>query len=222
LSFADGVHDLKIYRIGMYENPTIDRLAELKSVRFAHFAAVGTWVDERQACESCGWHWQKLAPPLLVQWEPSSDEIGDFSWDGPFGYVFVVKDSVAKRLTDLRFECQYLAVDFVKPERKRKTIAFPYAGPKLVWGECSATLDLDLQASKVKRESSCSECGDVSYTFRYKDIEIQRRAWAGQRMFRITTNGRSSATFVTEEGRRVLEDEAFTNIGFSHAGKIVT
>ncbi len=38
--FADGVHGLKIYRIGMYENPTVDRLLEMKSVSFAHFAAV--------------------------------------------------------------------------------------------------------------------------------------------------------------------------------------
>jgi hypothetical protein len=109
----------------------------------------------------------------------------------------------------------------VKPERKRNTIAFPYAGPKLLWAECSATLDVDLRTSKVQMESSCSDCGDVRHTFRYKDITIRREAWTGQKMFRITTNGRSSATFVTEEGRRILEDEAFTNIGFSQAGKIV-
>ncbi len=205
----------------MHENPTVDRLAKMKSVRFAHFAVVGTWVDERQVCESCGWHWQKLAPPLVIQWEASSDHIGDFSWDGPFGYDFVVKESVAKRLRTLRFECGFLPVDFVKPEQKRNTIAFPYPGPKLLWAECSARLDLDFRASNVRMESSCSECGDVRYTFRNKEIAIRREAWTGQKMFRITSDGRSSATFVTEEGRRILQEEAFTNIGFSEAGNIV-
>jgi hypothetical protein len=209
---------LNIYLVGASKNLTVDRLAVMKSVGFAHFSAIGTWVDERHPCESCEWHWQTLSPPLLVQWEPSTDQIGDFSWDG--GYVFVVKGSVAKRLAALRFECQCLAVDYVKPERKRNTVAFPYVGPKLFWGECKATLDLNMKASKVKCESACAECGDMRYTFRYKNIAIRRKAWRGQKMFRITTNGRSSATFVTEEGRLLLENEAFTNIGFSLAGNI--
>jgi hypothetical protein len=39
-------------------------------------------------------------------------------------------------------------------------------------------------------------------------------------MFRITTNGQSTATFVTEEGRQMIEREEFTNIAFSEVGQI--
>jgi hypothetical protein len=212
---------VKIYLIGMFENPTAERLSQLKTASFAHFAAVGTWVSEREVCDSCDWHWQRIRDPLLVQWEPSTDRIGDFSWDGPFGYVFVVKVSVAEKLAELGIECTFLPVNVVRPKRKRNTVGFPYVGPRLVWGNCSATLNLDEDASKVKMESSCADCGDVRYTFRNAGIVIRRREWGGQHMFRIATNGRSRATFVTEQGREILENSGFSNIAFSLAGDIV-
>jgi hypothetical protein len=39
-------------------------------------------------------------------------------------------------------------------------------------------------------------------------------------MFRITTNGKSLATFVTEDCRNLIQDAGFTNIGFTDAGEI--
>jgi hypothetical protein len=204
----------------MYENPTADRLVAIKSVPFAHFSVLGTWADEREPCKVCGWHWQTLVAPLLLQWEPSTDVIGDFSWDGPFGYTFVVKAHVAHALKAIQFECYFHPVEYVKPERKRKTVQFPDQGPRLFWVQCSTRLELDPAASGVKLESSCSACGDVRYTFRNNGILIPASAWSGQRLFRITTNGRSDATFVTQEGRRLIENAGLSNISFSEAGQI--
>jgi hypothetical protein len=205
----------------MYENPTADRLVEMRSVEYAHFSALGTWEYEREPCKICGWHWQTIVPPLLVQWEPSTDVTGDVSWDGPFGYTFVVRQQVAKALNAMHFDCSFLPVEYVKPERKRNTVPFPYRGPRLLWGRCSASVELDMAASAVTLESSCSACGDVRYTFRNKGIVIRPTSWKGQKMFRITTNGRSGATFVTEEARRLLEGARFSNISFSEAGQIL-
>lgn len=207
----------------MYENPTADRLVRMKSVAFAHFSALGTWADERVPCKICGWHWQTIVPPLLVQWEPSTDVIGDFSWDGPFGYTFVVKESVAESLRAMHFECDFLPVSFMSPERKRnaRCVPYPYTGPKLLWGECGTFVDLDQEASHVELTSSCPACGDVRYTFRNSGIVIRREKWGGQRMFRITTNGRSAATFVSEEGLQLILDAGFSNVAFSEAGEIV-
>lgn len=73
-----GTQHLKIYRIGMYEDPTTDRLMAMKSVDFAHFAALGTW-SEGSVCKVCDAHTSDYIPPLLVQWERSTDVIGDFS-----------------------------------------------------------------------------------------------------------------------------------------------
>ncbi len=107
---------MKIYRIGMFMNPTADQIVRIKEVAFAHFSAVGTWVDERAPCKACGWHWQTIVSPLRVQWEPSTDKIGDFSWDGPFGYTFIVKSDIAEALKAMQMECDFFPVEFVPPE----------------------------------------------------------------------------------------------------------
>jgi hypothetical protein len=211
---------VKIYRIGMYANPNVERLAAMKTAPFAHFSAVGTWAYRREPCQVCTYYWQTKVPPLLVQWEPSSAEIGDFSWDGPFGLSFIVKNRVAKALKALRFECRFLPVEYVKPKRRRYVVQFPYEGPKLLWGQCSAVVELDKKPSRVKQLSSCPACGDVRHTILLKGITISRRMWNGEKMFTIATNG-PEMMFVTEEGRRMIEKAGFSNIAFSEAGQIL-
>lgn len=204
----------------MYENPTADRIAAITSVDFAHFSTIGTWVYRREPCITCDYYWQALVPPLLVQWEPSSARIGDFSWDGPFGFTFVVRKIVADTLQTLGFDCHFAPVKVVRPERKRNTVSFPYSGPKLLWGQCSANVDLDMAASCVVRESLCPACGDVRYTFRNSGIVIRRKDWNRQLMFRISTNG-PACVFVTADGRGRIEDAGFSNIAFTEAGQII-
>jgi len=204
----------------MYERATAEGIASLSTARFAHFSVTGTWVYRREPCKTCGYYWQETVAPLLVQWEPSSEMIGDFSWDGPFGYVFVVKSGVAEMLHSMHLECRFLPVDYVKPDRKRSTVPFPYDGPTLLWGQCTETVNVDMKASQVNVESSCSECGDVRYTFRDSGIIVRRKQMQQLKMFRIATNG-PALTFVTEEGRRLIENAALSNIAFSEAGQII-
>ena len=212
---------MKIYCLGLNEQFLAPEDIPIASVRFAFFSAVGTWTDEREPCKACGWHWQALAPPLLVQWERSSTEIGDFSWDGPYGTICVVKTSVAERLTKLGFDCHFSAVDYVKPNKKRRTVPFPYTGPRQLWLQSSPMVDLDMGASGVKLESCCDVCGDMRYTFRYEGIAIHRDQWNGRKIFRISTNGRADTMFVSEEGLRLLEETGFTNVQVRAAGEIV-
>ena len=210
---------MKIYRIGMYENPSVEWLANLTSVEFAHFSAIGTWSYRREPCKTCTYHWQDLVPPLLVQWERSTNRIGDFYWDGPIGDIFIVKRHVAETMNSLQFGCAFLPAEVVKPERKRNTVEFPYIGPELLWVRCNVTVDLDMRASKVVRESSCPDCGDVRYTNVDKGIVIRHKDWKGEKLFRISSNP-GEFCFVTEEGRRILEHARFSNIAFTEAGEI--
>ena len=214
---------MRIYRIGMYEKPTADRIVAMRSVDYAHFSALGTWVSEREVCKACGWHWQTYGPPLLVKWEPSSDAIGDFSWDGPFGYLFVVKEDVANSFRAMDIECRFLPVEYVAPDKKRevKSVPFPYKGPTLLWGCCDAFVDLDFTASNVSVRSSCEVCGSVRYTFRVDNIVIRRANWHGEKMFRLKSNGSSAATFVTEGARDLICRAGFSNVAFTLAGEIV-
>lgn len=122
----------------------------------------------------------------------------------------------------MQFECEFYSVEYVPPKRKVKTkcVAYPYDGPKLLWGKCEVFVDLDMQASSVALEDSCSVCGNVRYKFRRNGIVIRHQNWHGEKMFRITTNGKSLTTFVTEEGRRLIQQAGFSNVAFSEAGEI--
>ena len=193
----------------------------MKSIDFACFSALGTWASQREPCSSCGWHWEIKVPPLLVQWERSNEIIGDFSWDGPFGYTCIVKREVADMIRASQQTCRFMPIDFLKPDHKRNTVPFPCKGPLLSWLQCSAMIELDKEASGVKLESSCPACGDVRYTFRSSEIVIRSSQWGGEEMFRIASNGMSDATFVTEGGRRMIEERGFSNIEFTEAGEIV-
>jgi hypothetical protein len=158
--------------------------------------------------------------PVDSEWEPSTTTIGDFSWDGPFGYMFIVREDIVDFFHANKIECEFRSVEYAMPRKKRRTVPFPYSGPTLYWAECNTWLSLDMQASEVMCTSSCGKCGEVAYTFRNSGIVIARKNFHGEKMFRITTNGRSAATFVTEEGRRLIVEAGFSNVAFSEAGEI--
>jgi hypothetical protein len=208
----------------MYENPTTERLMVMKAAAFAYFSAIGTWASIREPCKACGWHWQVYSPPLLMQWERSTDLIGDFSWDGPFGYLYVVRENVATKLHEMQFDCSFLPTEYVPLKRKlnmRQRTWYPHESPNLLWGVCDTFVDLDMKLSSVELISSCSVCGAQRFTFRNNGIVIRRRNWRGNMMFRVTTNSNSLATFVTEQGRKLIQKADLSNVAFSEAGEII-
>ena len=248
----------------MFENPTTDRLLRIKTAPFAHFSAVGTWSPSEGCCPECTGSSQVRIEPMLVEWEPSTDIVGDFSWDGPFGYEFIVKEHVADCFRDHSFQCNFLRVEHVAPatnlstvenhgipsqilknlppdvanivatdrgvlgaakmttpRRRVRRVEFPYTGPTLLWPDCYAVVDLDYKASHVEVERVCSTCERTHYTFRNSGIVIRRKEWSGEKMFRIRTNGKSAATFVTDEGRAEIEAARISNVAFTYAGEIV-
>jgi len=215
---------MNIYCLGLNESLMSADKIRASDIRFAYFSALGTWSKGKGLCKSCQASGQDYIEPLLVQWEPSSDVIGDFSWDGPYGYTFVITEPIVDFFRHHNFVCKFLNVEYVEPEKsvmRWKCVPFPYTGPKQFWGECETFVNLDLEASNVELREDCQECGEKRYTFRYENIVIPRSNWHGEKMFRITTNGKSAATFVTEEGRRLIEEANFNNIVFRPAGTIL-
>ena len=216
---------MNVYLMRMYATPNVDDLSTITRARYAHFSAVGTWWPiPANVCAACNSHDQRLVEPLLLQWEPSAHVIGDFSWDGPFGFLCVAQPHVVSFFRDEQFEFAANTVEFVTPRRspsRNTPIPYPYCGPKLSWIESTSFVHLDRLASNVGVEMSCSMCGTVRYRFATEGLVIRRGAWDGQRMFRITSNGRSHATFVTDEGRCMIEGAGFSNVEFSFAGRII-
>jgi len=215
---------MRIHRLAMHDKANTDELIESGILgQFAHFSALGTWVGPAGLCDHCQNHSKDYAEPLLVQWEPSTDVIGDFSWDGPWGYLFLGTEPVVEFFQQHGLDCSFLGVEYVKPEasKRYKGVPYPYAGPRQFWGKCETFVDLDLEASGVDESEACPLCGTRDYTFKYEGIVIPRSNWHGETMFRITTNGKSKATFVTEEGRRLIEEAGFSNVASRPAGEIV-
>jgi len=215
---------MKIYCLGLPEdtNQLIEKLVREKTTAYAHFSAVGTWASIRDECAECKWHWQTRVPPMVVQWERSSTNIGDFSYNGPLGeYEFAVTERVAECLHDMGCMCSFHPVEYIQPETKRNTVPFPYTGPTLLWCECQAYVWPDMVASGIVVERACSACGDVRYTFKRDGIKIRRQFVGDLKMFRLVSNNWSAATFITEVLLQRLLEARFSNLLYRYAGEIV-
>jgi hypothetical protein len=191
---------------------------------YAHFSVLGTWYPvPGTVCAACGSHNQILVEPLVVKWEPSSNVVGDFSWDGPFGYVFIIRENVETFLRSHKCDVACASVKYVETESALvdgERVAVPQQRDKLRWACCNTRIKLEMEASNVFVKVQCELCGTRTYTFRRDGIVIKGGEWHGEMMFRIVTNGKSQATFVTEEGMHLLRSARFTNISFTHAGEI--
>lgn len=190
-----------------------------KPSEFAMPACVGTW-SEGYVCKACGQSTERLIEPVKVEWEPGTDVIGDFSWGG---YTAIVTETARRLLGDLNFKCEWGNVVVVPPTTKsrRRRVAYPYSGPPLHWLIPTNELRLNEEGSGVTLESDCRECGQRSYTFKRDGIIIDAADWNGEKMFLIQQFERSGATFVTEEGLRLLQEQEFTNLCPRLAGEIV-
>ena len=190
---------------------------------FAQFGVVGTW-SENGWCEECGYATKAIVPPLQIEWEPGSTDIGDFAWDG--GYTCVVQSRVRQFLREKGFKCRCAAVEHMPlSERVRKRdvrVTLPYTGPKLYWLDAIDKIVLDEKRSRVKTESVCSLCGRTEKTFKCDGIVIDADSWRPCHIFRIVQNEPSAATFVTDEGRQLLLAQDFSNLDFREAGRIDT
>ncbi len=191
--------------------------------RFAECSVVGSWSKGGKPCKACQLTTQDLTEPLLVEWEPGSDVIGDFSWGG---YTAVVKEEVKSFFERSHFECQFGIVKVVPfPERIKKSkipqAPFPYTGPVLHWLRPTEFVELDEKQSCVNIRVDCQECGQKDYTFRRTGLVIKATALGNRKLFRIKQFGKSKATFVTEEVATQLTHAGFSNFHCHEAGVIV-
>jgi len=187
--------------------------------RYARFSHLGTWTPGI-LCKACGQSTQRLTEPLLVEWEPDSESIADFSW---CSYVALITQEVAGKLLDEGFEIALGSVEFVKPAqiRSRKPrVAYPYSGPELFWMMPTERVRVDEERSNIRMDIDCKECGQKRYTFRRDGLVIDRKNWNSPKIFQIAQYTRSRAMFVNEEGRDIISRLGFTNVRFSEAGII--
>lgn len=191
-----------------------------KNEGFAEFSHVGTWSDG-DICEECENTTERLIEPLLIEWEPGYDMIGDFSW---CGYTSVIQPHVKKFMIDSSFECNFKKVEVVSPTTKKKKnqklIEFPYKGPELSWLFPNKYIKLNQEKSGVTLRTDCSLCKQKDYTFIMDKIVIDKAKWRGEKIFRIEQFIPSAATFITEDALNAISGRGFTNFGIHEAGFI--
>ncbi len=187
--------------------------------KYAMFSHLGTWSSNYKYCKSCDLHSQKLIEPLLVEWEPGTDVIGDFSW---CGYTMIVRDQVKQFFDDQKLNCWYGNIQVVSPKEKSrmKRVSYPYEGPKLYWAISKNRVLLNEEKSGVKLEIDCKVCGQKDYTFKQKGIVINKSDWKGEKMFLVDQFGKSKATFVIEPFLKELIFQKFTNFTYMESGVI--
>jgi hypothetical protein len=181
--------------------------------------------------------------PLVIEWEPDSDVIGDFSWPG-FDSDIIVTERVVMTMKEAAITGFELApVEMVEnSERAKRTsrrtrVKLPYVGPRIweLWVTEWAQLD---------RERSALTVTQIRGAERYEasGVEYQEAVWDPQRMalfkkrhprlhgqglyvragtavFRIPEF--PAWVFCTDDVKKLIERHRFTNVSFLEMGDVL-
>lgn len=138
------------------------RLDDPRDHAFAEAGRRGAWRAVRPGlCPECGAPGQERTSPLIIEWMPGSDVVGDFTWAG-LGDV-AVTERAADVLRAAGVAIELGPVEMVEPTRRARRrdrrVALPYRGPTLFELIPTRWIDLDRQRSSVVLEHACGTCG---------------------------------------------------------------
>jgi|ERR1700722_633255 len=206
-------------------------LARLDYSDYATASYEGTF-KKNPPCPNCknqGFQrWERISP-LVIEWQPDSDLIGDFTWPSGLGEL-VVTDRV-KQCLELQ---SVTGVDFgpvkmiqnpklKKPtrmsSRTKKRIWLPYEGPPL-WDMLTCSwCNLDMIASKRTITYECSICHRQEYSYTPDTpLVVNPDTWDGSEVFRIREMGR--LVFVLGRVKSIIEKNSFSNVTVEERGNI--
>lgn len=203
-------------------------------------------------CDRCSRGADYARPtPLVFEWEPGSDLIGDFTW--PDGARVAVKgpvyEALAQRFRGIHAEPVEMVQDpkLKRPKRPTKRtkprVWLPYVGPELVelWPERTVpflphtTLDIHLRCEDCGRELpniSGFEYKAHKWNPKLMDLvpDLQPRI-PGQGLFVAATEIGDTPIFrveeftemilCTDEVKTFIQEKGFTNVDFWEYGDVV-
>jgi len=205
-------------------------LANPRNYEFASCGRRGTWGPAKGICPECDASSQKRILPLIIEWEPWSDLVGDFSWPG-FNDEVVVSEKVRKALKGNYKGLAFLEIKMyqnpkvkrpTKPSRRtRPRVWLPYVGEKLWDMQATAWCHLDLKKSRVVYKGECSTCSQKLYDtppFDRRKLFIDTSTWKGEDIFHVREY--PAWVFCTERLKAFIERAGFSNVGFELDGQI--
>lgn len=197
---------------------------------FAQAGSRGTWFPTGvKICPECNSSRQKRVSPLILEWEPGSDVVGDFAYLSGDEVVVTqkVKDALEKRFREVKFG----AVKFWQEKklhrpqkitrRSKPRIWLPYDGPTL-WNVIPTKwCHLDYEKSKVSILKECATCGKTIYvhpSWPERHLVIDTTTWNGEDIFHVYEY--SGGIFCTQRAKEYVEMAGFTNVAFLEDGEI--
>jgi len=225
------------------------RLADPGDDRFARASRRGSWSPSSGLCSECGASSQERIQPLVLEWEPGSALVGDFTWPG-FGSDIAITEQVVKALKSFGgFEAG--PVEMVQePNLKRPSgsrrgkprVWLPYEGPPLYDLWVTQQVHLDRERSSVWLVKQCRTCSRQQYAV--DGIERWETGWDKERRESVKTHiprSRGLGLYVEEDAlagtaifrthefpgwvlctdaiKELVEKEGFTNVSFLEAGE---
>lgn len=138
---------------------------------YAEAGVRGTW-SEGSLCPECKGSTRRRIQPLVIEWEPDSDVLGDFTWGTPWSFA-IVEHAMKALLAEFRgFEPGPVEM-FQEPKLRRPTritkrtkprIWLPYEGPPLYDFWITARVHADMERSSIRLKKKCSTCGVETYS----------------------------------------------------------
>ncbi len=203
---------------------------------YAQAAAVGTWTQPRGICPECSASAQVVEAPLIIEWLPDGNVVGDFTW---LGWAVVVSSRAARSLSR-KFRGFELASVEVRQGERHKPPVYPDGVQPL--HHLRVTEMVTPLAESTIEVSACPACG-TSKTYIH-GMEQRKGDWDVHKMKTVTTDrarqtgsglivrasevvsagifglaGPSRYVFCTEGVKKFIEDHGFTNCGFREVGE---
>ncbi|MBK9259924.1 MAG: hypothetical protein IPM54_08830 [Polyangiaceae bacterium] len=191
--------------------------------------------------------YQERRRPIVIEWQPDSDVVGDFTWPG-FAADLVITDQVARALTDrgiqgfeLRAVEMFESAKVAKMSRrrsKRPRVRLPYTGPKLwdLWVTAWRHADMERSTITIHQRADGSTDYDLSGVQHEETIcwdpekgvirEMRPRI-EGQGLFVPLIDGFfrvfefDACIFCTDNVKCLIEEHRFTNVSFLEMGDVL-
>jgi hypothetical protein len=199
---------------------------------YARASRLGTWFPEdAELCKECTADSSTRVRPLIIEWEPGSDMIGDFTWPGHLDDIIIsqrVRESLEGRFSGFEFgpirmnEDPKLKKSSSAKGRKKPRVSLPYQGPPLwdLW--VTSWCHFDLSASGMVLERECQTCHTKTFKPLAEDqvLIVDIRTWDGSQIFK--TYECPACVFCLDEVKVKIERNEFSNVSFSRRGYIGT
>ena len=180
----------------------------------------GSWTTSAGGvCRECGDARQGRAQPLILEWQPGSSVVGDFTWPG-FDDDVVVTERLFNELRARFGGFESGPMRMVQDPKLKRTpraeprVWLPYEGPPLVELWVTAWAHMDPERSSVEFERRCGTCGREFWDL--YGVERWDSDWDAERMELVDSHSDrlpSAGVFVPEaelEGADIFRVHEFS------------